>query len=191
MEQKIQLNSEVSRRYSKALFIIANEQDLEKKFYSEVSQLFDLLIEDDRFNKLFSSPLLSSKDQLNLVDNIFSKNDNKKIKVSKNIFAFLKVLASNRRLKALLGALQCFKTLVNSKNQEIDVNLTTAIPISESELINIKSILSAKTKKKLNIKSIVDKNIIGGIILQSGSNLIDASIKNKILKLNNIQKGVN
>ena len=73
MEQKIQLNSEVSRRYSKALFIIANEQDLEKKFYSEVSQLFDLLIEDDRFNKLFSSPLLSSKDQLNLVDNIFSK----------------------------------------------------------------------------------------------------------------------
>ena len=37
----------------------------------------------------------------------------------------------------------------------------------------------------------VDKKIIGGIILQSGSNLIDASIRNKILKLNNIKQGVN
>ena len=52
----------------------------------------------------------------------------------------------------------------------------------------IKSILLKKTDKKINIISNVDKNIIGGIILQLGSSLIDASIRNKILKLNNIKK---
>ena len=41
------------------------------------------------------------------------------------------------------------------------------------------------------LNKLVDKKIIGGIILQSGSSLIDASIRNKILKLNNIKKGVN
>ena len=45
--------------------------------------------------------------------------------------------------------------------------------------------------KDINIISNIDKKIIGGIILQFGANLIDASIRNKILKLNNINKGVN
>ena len=143
------------------------------------------------FVKLFLSPLLSSKSQLKLVHNVFSNDDKKKIKVSKNVLAFLKVLAKNGRLKILLGSLYSFQNLVKSMHQEINIILTTAFPISEDNVNKIKSILLEKTDKKINIISNVDKNIIGGIILQSGSNLIDASIRNKILKLNNIKKGVN
>ena len=75
-------------------------------------------------------------------------------------------------------------------HQEVNIKVTTAIPIEELYINKIKKILSKKTDKKININSDVDKNIIGGIILESGSNLIDASIRNKILKLNNIKKGV-
>ena len=115
----------------------------------------------------------------------------KKIKVSKNIFAFLRVLANNGRLKELFGVLNCFEGLVKSMYQEVNISLTTAKPINDAQLVSLKNILSKKTDKKININSNVDKKIIGGIILQSGSNLIDASIRNKILKLNNIKKGVN
>ena len=191
MKQKTQLNSEVSRRYSKALFKIANEQKSEKKLHNEVQELLKLLSKDKNLIKLVSSPLLSAKDQLKLITNLFSYSDKKKINVSKNIFAFLRVLAKNGRLRALFGVLSCFEDLVKSMHQEVNVNLTTAKPINDDQLVSLKKILSKKTDKKVNINSNVDKNIIGGIILQSGSNLIDASIKNKILKLNNIKKGVN
>ena len=73
----------------------------------------------------------------------------------------------------------------------MNIHLTTALPMDEENVKKIKVILSRKTDKKINIISNVDKKIIGGIILQSGSYLIDASIRNKILKLNNIKKGVN
>ena len=122
---------------------------------------------------------------------MFSNTDKKKIKVSKNVLAFLKVLAKNGRLKILLSSLYGFQNLVKSMHQEININLTTAFPISDDNVNKIKSILLKKTDKKINIISNVDKKIIGGIILQSGSSLIDASIRNKILKLNNIKKGVN
>ena len=80
MKQKIQPNSEVSRRYSKALFKIANEQKSEKKIYNEIKELLELLSKEKNFIKLFSSPLLSAKDQLKLINNLFSFSDKKKNK---------------------------------------------------------------------------------------------------------------
>ena len=191
MEQNTLFNTEVSRRYSKALFKGASTENTEKVIYDEVSSLLDLFKSNDIFAQLFLSPLLSSKSQLKLVNNLFSTSDKKKINVSKNVLAFLKVLAKNGRLKILLSTLYSFQNLVKSMHQEININLTTAFPISEDNVNKIKKILLKKTDKKINIISNVDKDIIGGIILQSGSSLIDASIRNKILKLNNIKKGVN
>ena len=191
MEQNTLFNTEVSRRYSKALFKVASKEKSEQVIYEEVISLLDLFKSNDIFAKLFLSPLLSSKSQLKLVNNLFSTTDKKKINVSKNVLAFLKVLAKNGRLKILLGSLYSFQNLVKAMHQEININLTTALPISEDNVSKIKNILLKKTDKKINIISNVDKNIIGGIILQSGSNLIDASIRNKLLKLNNIKKGVN
>ena len=191
MEQNTLFNMEVSRRYSKALFKVASKENSKQVIYDEVSSLLDLFKSNNTFTKLFLSPLLSSKSQLKLINNLFSTTDRKKINVSKNVLAFLKVLAKNGRLKILLGSLYTFQNLIKSMHQEINVNLTTAFPISEDNVNKIKNILLKKTDKKINIISNVDKNIIGGIILQSGSSLIDASIKNKILKLNNIKKGVN
>ena len=191
MEQNTLFNTEVSRRYSKALFKIASKENSEQVVYEEVSSLLDLFNSNDVFAKLFLSPLLSSKSQLKLVNNLFSNTDKKKIKVSKNVLAFLKVLAKNGRLKILLSSLYGFQNLVKSMHKEVNINLTTAFPISDDNVNKIKSILLKKTDKKINIISNVDKKIIGGIILQSGSSLIDASIRNKILKLNNIKKGVN
>ena len=191
MEQNTQFSTEVSRRYSKALYKVANEENSEQKIYNEVNNLIDLLISDNKFTKLFSSPLLSSKNQLKLINNLFSDTDKKKIKVSKSVLAFLKILAKNGRLKILLSSLIGFKSLVKSLHQEVNIHLTTALPMDEENVKKIKVILSRKTDKKINIISNVDKKIIGGIILQSGSYLIDASIRNKIVKLNKIKKGVN
>ena len=191
MEQNTQFITEVSRRYSKALLRVADKDNLKQKIYNEVNSLLDLLNSDDKFIKLFSSPLLSSKNQLKLIENLFSNTSKKKINVSKHVLAFLKVLAKNGRLKILLSVLYSFQYLIKSMNQEININLITASPMEDANVKKIKKLLSKKTDKKINIISNVDKRIIGGIILQSGSNLIDASIRNKILKLNNIKKGVN
>ena len=95
MEQNTLFNTEVSRRYSKALLSISSNDNSEQEIYNEVSNLLELFESNDLFIKLFLSPLLSSKSQLKLVSNLFSNTDKKKIKVSKNVLAFLKVLARN------------------------------------------------------------------------------------------------
>ena len=126
-----------------------------------------------------------------MIEGVFSVNDKKKIIVSEEMFKFFKVIASNRRLNILKNVLYSFSNLVKSMNQELNVKVTSAVPLNENILLQIKGVFSNKTKKQINIVSYVDKSIIGGIILQIGSNLIDASIKSKILKINNVIKGAN
>ena len=123
MEQNTLFNTEVSRRYSKALFKVASKGNSEQVIYDEVSSLLALFKSNDIFAKLFLSPLLSSKSQLKLVNNLFSTTDKKKINVSKNVLAFFKVLAKNGRLKILLGTLYSFQNLVKSINRRYDYHL--------------------------------------------------------------------
>ena len=78
MEQNTQFNTEVSRRYSKALFSISSKDNSEQEIYNEVSNLLELFKSNGLFVKLFLSPLLSSKSQLKLVHNVFSNDDKKK-----------------------------------------------------------------------------------------------------------------
>ena len=191
MEEKIQFSTEVSRRYAKALFDITKENSLEQIMFKEVNNILEIIISEKRFKKLLESPVLTSKEQKLMIQGIFSVNDKKKIIVSEEIFKFFKVIASNRRLNILKNVLYSFSNLVKSMNQEVNVKVTSAVPLNENILLQIKGIFSNKTKKQINIVSYVDKSIIGGIILQIGSNLIDASIKSKILKINNIIKGAN
>ena len=191
MEEKIQFSTEVSRRYAKALFDIAKENSLEQNMFKEVNNILEIIISEKRFKKLLESPVLSSKEQKLMIDGVFSIKDHKKIIISAEMFKFFKVIASNRRLNILKNVLYSFSNLVKSMNQEVNVKVTSAVPLNENILLQIKGIFSNKTKKQINIVSYVDKSIIGGIILQIGSNLIDASVKSKILKINNVIKGAN
>ena len=191
MEEKIQFSTEVSRRYAKALFDIARGKSLEQNMFQEVNSILEIINSNKKFKKLFESPVLSSKDQKNVIEAVFSVKDKKKIIVSEEMFKFFKVIASNRRLKILTSVFYSFLSLVNSINEEVNVKVTSAIPLNEKILLQIKNIFSNRTKKQINIISYVDRSIIGGIILQIGSNLIDASVKSKILKINNVIKGAN
>ena len=191
MEEKIQFSTEVSRRYAKALFDIAKGKTLEQNMFQEVNSILEIINSDKKFKKLFESPVLSSKDQKIMIEAVFSVKDKKRIIVSEEMFKFLKVIGSNRRLKILTSVLYSFLSLVKSINKEVNVKVTSAVPLNEKILLQIKSIFLNRTKKQINIVSYVDKSIIGGIILQIGSNLIDASVKSKILKINNVIKGAN
>jgi F-type H+-transporting ATPase subunit delta len=191
MEEKIQFSTEVSRRYAKALFDIAREKSLEQSMFQEVNSILEIINSNKKFKKLFESPVLSSKNQKTMIEAVFSVKDKKRIIVSEEMFKFLKVIASNRRLKILTSVLYSFLSMVKSINKEVNVKVTSAVPLNEKILLQIKSIFLNRTKKQINIVSYVDKSIIGGIILQIGSNLIDASVKSKIVKINNVIKGAN
>ena len=84
-----------------------------------------------------------------------------------------------------------FKQMLASKNKDINIKVTTINAIDENTEKKLKELFSKKSSGIVNISNIIDKEILGGMIIEIGSNLIDASIKNKISKINLAIKGVN
>ena len=77
-----------------------------------------------------------------------------------------------------------FNNLLDEKNGVIEVTITTINSIEKTIQNKIQSSLEKTLNCKIKLKEIIDKSIIGGIILKVNSIMIDNSIKNKLQDYN-------
>ena len=187
MSEQVQY-SKLHHRYALALCNLAKETNKTVTILKEVDEIINMYDNDAKFDKICKSPLISSKKQMLIIRSIFTKGNEAKIRVSNTIYSFLLLLSKNSRLSILRAVLMAFKNMVSLDNKEIEVNVTSAVEIEKGLQNDLKTILEKQMGKKINLTNYVDKSIIGGLVLQIGSDLIDISVKNKIFKINNMIK---
>jgi F-type H+-transporting ATPase subunit delta len=93
---------------------------------------------------------------------------------------FLLLLASKRRLFALSDIIRVYGALVAKLKGEISAQVTSARPLSSHETAELKSILRSKLSKDVNLDPRVDPSLLGGLIVQVGSRMIDSSLRTKL-----------
>jgi len=110
-----------------------------------------------------------------------------KVKVENISRNFLKVLIQNNRINYIRNIYEKLVEMRLSSQGITSGVLTTSKVVTISEIDKFKEIVEKKLDKKFALKHIIDPSIIGGIILQFGSNLYDASVagasKNLIRKI--------
>tara|TARA_E500000178_G_C17023147_1_gene756596 strand:+ start:2777 stop:3352 length:576 start_codon:yes stop_codon:yes gene_type:complete len=190
----VQNSQQINRsvvRYSNALYGISVEKDIQKRIYEESKELLSIFSKNNNFNTIFKSQLLNKKKQISVVSNLFSEKKEKKIQVSKDLLGLIMLLAKNSRLNILEGVLKRYLELHVSDNKEIEVKVSSVVKINDSLENNLKKILSKNGKLKVKIINLIDKDLLGGLIIQIGSNLIDTSIRTKLNTVKNAMKGAN
>ena len=191
MVQNSQLINRSVVRYSRALYGLAVDKKIQNKMYAECKDLLRIFSENPSFTTIFKSQLLNKKKQISVVSKIFSDKKEKKIQISKDLLGLIMLLAKNARLNILEEVLKRYMELHTSDNKEIKVNVTSVVKINESLENKLKKILSKNGKMKVKVINLIDKDLLGGLIIQIGSNLIDMSIKTKLNKVKNAMKGAN
>ena len=191
MVQNSQLINRSVVRYSRALYGLAVDKKIQNKMYAECKDLLRIFSENPSFTTIFKSQLLNKKKQISVVSKIFSDKKEKKIQISTDLLGLIMLLAKNARLNILEEVLKRYIELHTSDNKEIKVNVTSVIKINDSLETKLKKILSKNGKMKVKIINLIDKDLLGGLIIQIGSNLIDTSIKTKLNKVKNAMKGAN
>jgi F-type H+-transporting ATPase subunit delta len=191
MMQNSQLMNRSVVRYSNALYGIAIDKNIQNKIYEESKELLDIFSKNNDFENLFKSPLLNKKKQVEVVSELFSDKKDNKIVVSKDLFGLIVLLAKNSRLNIFQEVLKRFMQLHTSDNKEVKVYVTSVIKISDNLEDQLKKTLSKNGKMKVKVINLIDKDLLGGLIIQIGSNLIDTSIRSKLNKVKNAMKGAN
>ncbi|OLQ40714.1 ATP synthase F1 subunit delta [Oenococcus oeni] len=99
---------------------------------------------------------------------------------------FLETLADNRHFSLLEEIVENLDQRVSASNNHSLVIAKTAIPITAEQSKRLSKIAQKKFGyQHVEVKNVVDPNVIAGVILTAGSKTIDGSIKNKLVQLNN------
>ena len=169
-----------ANRYSLALYELANETDVISKVEANSNSLLKLILNNNEFKNLIKDPT-QNQNILNNVINKISENFNLEI-LFKN---FLNFLVLKRRFFYVEQILKTFIEICSDKRGELKAKITSAKELSAEEINKIKEELSINFKSKIRLDYTHDKSLIGGLVVQVGSTMIDSSIKNKLQQIKN------
>jgi F-type H+-transporting ATPase subunit delta len=102
---------------------------------------------------------------------------------------FLAVLADNGRLRELKEVIRTFRKLSSDLRGETTAEVTSARPLDDDQVSALKTNLKTRLGRDVAIDARVDPDILGGIVIRHGSQMIDASIRTKLNTLANAMKG--
>ena len=178
MSKKDSLSEVTFSRYSLALYELADESNLVKDIENQALTMVDLISKSEDLKFCIKSPTIK-KSELEKLINIISEKTN----INELFKRFLLFLIDKRRFFYVDRILKEFIETCSKKRGEIKAELISAKELSENDIENVKKDLSNSFNSKIRLSYKNDKSLVGGLILQVGSTMIDTSIKNKLQKI--------
>ena len=177
MSKNKTFSSEISQRYALALYELSKENNLTDEFASNIVSFKKVFDTNEELRKFVINPTYSLENQKIVFDKILSiMNLNKLIK---NFFLTLILKKRIFFVEQIIGE---FLKLISQKRGEISGSLISAKKIDDKTITEIEKQITSNIKHSIKLKSKIDESLIGGIVIQIGSLMIDTSIKNKLQK---------
>lgn len=169
--------SKAARRYSSALYSIAEENGNTEVIAKDIENTLDMINNTRELEMFFVSPVISKSKKLTAVKDIFGG------KVSDLVMNFLNIIIERRREALVKDIFIDFLNLKKEKQGIVDVMVKTSVALNEQEKENMKNSIEAFTKLKSDIKFGLDNSIIGGFVATINDTVLDASIKRQLENL--------
>jgi len=169
-----------AERYSLALFELSEENNLLNQIEEQSLAVLNLINSNEGFSNLIKDPTRSRKDLLNVINNISENNK------FENLFKnFLSFLIQKRRFFFVEHILKSFIEICSRKRGELKAVLKSGKKLSNEEVKNISEQLTKNFNSKIKLNYIYDESLIGGLVVQVGSTMVDTSIKSKLQQIQN------
>ena len=169
-----------AERYSLALFELSEENNLLSQIEDQSSSILNLIEQSEDFSNLIKDPTTSQEDLLKVINTI--SENNKFESLFKN---FLSFLIQKRRFFFIERILKSYIEICSRKRGELKAELKSAKELSNEEIAKITEELTKNFSSKIKLNYKHDESLIGGLVVQIGSTMVDTSIKNKLQQIEN------
>lgn len=170
------LTSKVAKRYAQGLLDFAQESGHTETVFSEMKDIVKIMTESKELNRYFTTPFIDYRKKTATAEEIFKSFS----PVSQNI---IKLIIRQGREKNLKDIAQAFINKVEDLRGVQRVTLTSATPLSQKNIDEILKSTNLVKTTSLDLKTIIDPEILGGYILRVGDHQIDASVKAKLSRV--------
>ena len=169
-----------SKRYALALFELSDESKKLEAVEEQVTALLKLVSDSKDFSNLIKDPTSNQDDLIKVITKISDS-----FKLDNLIKNFLIFLVNKRRFFYVEQIMKSFVEICSEKRGELKAELKSAKELSSDEINKITDELTKNFSSKIKLNYKYDKSLIGGLIVQVGSTMVDTSIKNKLQQIEN------
>ena len=167
---------ELAQVYANALFEVASENDVIDDVREQLGQFADELDENRDLQVFLFSPYFSSQEKKDGIRKIVEGADER-------FLNFLELLAERHRMPAIFRIRRAYDALWREENKLLPVTATSAVELDEALVEGVGKRIEEQTGKKVELTSKVNPDVLGGLVLQVGNMVLDASIRNRLEQL--------
>jgi len=171
-------NRLTARRYAKALLEIGDQQGDVPQLQRELETVADAVAANADLARLVASPLVLPRKKAEVFETILAT-----AKVSVTLRHFFRVVAEAGRLNLLPDLRRTFADLVDERAGIVEAHVSSAQPLSEAQSKALVASLAARTGKTIRLSWSQDAALLGGLKVQVGSTVLDASLQGQLRQL--------
>lgn len=165
----------IARPYAEAAFKLAREQGAMPSWNDALSRLAAIAHAPEA-QAVVGNPNLT----VSQLAGLFSDSSGALSQEQKN---FVTMLAQNDRLSVLPEIASMFNKLQHEQEGIVDAHVESAYPLSDAQLADIVKTLEARVGKKVTATSSVNAELIGGVSIRIGDEVMDTSVRGKLAQL--------
>ena len=178
MSSKSSFSNSTSRSYAIALYELSKENSELDSVENGMKSLDELINRSSDFKEMILNPTIKKEEKQNVIFAIADQNN-----FSKTLKNFLGFLALKNRLFFLNQIIVNFLNFVSNNKGELKAKLSSSKKLSKEQLEKIQNELSDDFQASIKIEYKYDPSLIGGLIIQVGSVMVDTSIKSKLRQI--------
>lgn len=173
--------TELSRLYGRSLYELARDEGIAEALLSQLDSCVELFGQNPDYTRLLSTPSITKEDRREAVGQAFDGH------VHVYITSFLKILVDREAVAELPGCVEAFRQRYYEDNGIMEVTVTTAMELDNRMREKLLTRLDAVFGKKIILKEVVDRSVLGGMRLECAGKRYDGTVKDR---LDRIEKGL-
>lgn len=175
-------DSKISVRYARALFQSAVEKKVLDNVYRDMEYISEVCAIPE-MKEVLSSPIISPSKKQEILGKVFGSG------LEKITASLIRIIVSNGRESFIPAIARVFISQTKEYKGITESVLTTAVSVNPDVRNKIIALIESIYKTKVDLKEVVDPEIIGGFILKIEDQYLDASVRNKLRKIEKELKG--
>lgn len=164
----------LDKRYALALYEVAEEKGKVEEYLNDLREICNIIETNKDFYEVIKHPQINTRKKKQTFINIF------KGQIDEELLSFLLILIEKDRILYLREKLLEMEKIDLERKNTLRGTIKTAVPLLDEELEKLKQIFEAKYNKNIIFETKVQKNLLGGVYVRIGNDVIDDTIKSKI-----------
>jgi F-type H+-transporting ATPase subunit delta len=168
--------STLARPYARAAFECARERNALGEWGEQLATAAAVAL-DEGMGKVLDNPALTGQQQAQTLQQVCGES------LGDGLRNFVSILAANKRLYLLPEIHAQFAQLKAQQEKTVDVEVVSAFALADEARDRLTEVLGRKLEREVKVRTTIDENLIGGVLIRAGDLVIDGSLRGRLNKL--------